>query len=143
MKTKPQFLKTLKELARAYQAFSILDSSLLRKVKLTSSQADVIFTLGNTEGLSYKEIGQLTLITKGTLTGVVERLQASGIVEKSSCPHDGRRMIVRLTQKGEEIFQSVFPSHLEAIGQRFSKLSESELETLEELLKRLSLSMNS
>ena len=32
-----------------------------------------IATLGNTPGMSYKELGDKTLITKGTLTGVIER----------------------------------------------------------------------
>ena len=49
---------------------------------LTVSQADVIFTLGNTAGMTCGEIGERTLITKGTLTGVIDRVSENIISGK-------------------------------------------------------------
>jgi MarR family 2-MHQ and catechol resistance regulon transcriptional repressor len=49
---------------------------------LTPSQFDIIATLGNTPGMTLQGIGEKTLITKGTLTGVVDRLQEKGLVDR-------------------------------------------------------------
>ena len=48
----------------------------------TVAQANVIFTLGNTDGMTCKDIGDWTHITKGTLTGVIDRLELKGLVER-------------------------------------------------------------
>ena len=59
------FLPLMQELVRTYQAFAAYDANGYRDVDLTVPQADVLFTLGNTDGLTFKEIGDKTLITKG------------------------------------------------------------------------------
>ena len=79
---------------------------------LTPSQFDILVTLGNTKGMTSKELGERTLITKGTLTGVVDRLLAKDLARRVQCEHDGRSQIVQLTAKGEALFDKVFPAHI-------------------------------
>ncbi len=109
------FIPLMQELAGAYQAFSLYDAEGLRKSGsgLTPSQARVIFTLGGTEGRTCKDIGDVTLITKGTLTGVIDRLEEKGLVERWSVEGDGRKTIVALTRRGERIYDREFPRHVE------------------------------
>jgi DNA-binding MarR family transcriptional regulator len=64
---KEPFLPAMRELVRAYQAFSAYSEAHVRQFDLTPAQFDVIATLGNTNGMSMGEIGEKTLITKGTL----------------------------------------------------------------------------
>jgi DNA-binding MarR family transcriptional regulator len=45
------------------------------------------------------ELGERTLITKGTLTGVVDRRVTKGLVPRTSDITDSRRQIVQLTKK--------------------------------------------
>ncbi len=131
------FMPVLRELVRAYQAFSIYDTAGFSGTGLTVPQADVIFTLGNTEGLTFKEIGELTLITKGTLTGVVDRLEAKGLVKRAIKPGDRRCTRVMLTRKGEQVFRREFPRHLTYIKRGFDKLSAQELKQAEQILRKL------
>ena len=84
------FLSVLRELVRCYQAFERYSATHIQTLGLTPPQFDVVATLGNTEGMTFRELGERTLITKGTLTGVVDRLEAKGIVSRKSCPEDGR-----------------------------------------------------
>ena len=70
------FLPSLRELVRCYQTFSAYSAAHLRTLGLTPPQFDIVATLGNTPGMTPKEVGEKTLITKGTLTGVVDRLAA-------------------------------------------------------------------
>jgi DNA-binding MarR family transcriptional regulator len=60
--------------------------------------------------MSYKELGQKTLITKGTLTGVVDRLEQKGLVIRERCPRDKRSYYVRLSDAGEQLFQTCSPN---------------------------------
>lgn len=130
-------MRTLRELARCYQAFESFSDAHIRSTGLTSPQFDIIATLGNTKGLSFKELGERTLITKGTLTGVVDRLEAREMVRRTECPHDGRSQIVVLTAVGEKLFRRVFPTHLAHLGRAFESLNETQLQHTELTLRRL------
>lgn len=131
------FIPTMRELARAYQAFSAYSEKHIRQFELTSSQFDVVASLGNTNGMSMGELGERTLITKGTLTGVIDRLIQKELVARET-PSDNRRCVnVKLTPKGHEVFEQVFPVHIAHIKERFEKLDPSELELLKVLLSRL------
>ena len=74
----------LYELVRAYQAFESYSAAHIRNLGLTAPQFDIIATLGNTSGMSFKDLGEKTLITKGTLTGVIDRLEDKALVDRKS-----------------------------------------------------------
>jgi MarR family transcriptional regulator, 2-MHQ and catechol-resistance regulon repressor len=116
-------LPVLRELVRCYQAFERLSASHIRTLGLTPPQFDVIVTLGNTQGLSFKDLGERTLITKGTLTGVVDRLTEKGLVQCALCKTDARSKIVMLTATGERTFKRTFLPHLEHCRPAFEALT--------------------
>jgi len=135
--SKQPFMALVRELVWTYQAFSRLDSDGLRQYKLTQPQADVIFTLGNTEGLTFKEIGESTLITKGTLTGVIDRLEQKALVKRVQGSEDRRCTRVILTRKGDRLFRDVFPKHVAYLKAHFNQLSNNEILTMQRVLKKL------
>lgn len=131
------FIPVLRELARAYQAFEACSATHIRTLGLTPSQFDIIATLGNTDGMNFKELGEKTLITKGTLTGVVDRLEDKGLVRRIASASDGRSQTVQLTRKGEALFTKIFPAHLEHMGQSFAAFSQADLDAMQAELHRL------
>lgn len=131
------FLLVMRELARAYQAFSAYSEAHVRQFDLTPAQFDVIATLGNTNGLCMGELGEKTLITKGTLTGVIDRLIQKQLVCRETLVENRRSVIVQLTPEGQAVFDRVFPAHIAHLKDRFDKLDASELELLTVLLGRL------
>jgi DNA-binding MarR family transcriptional regulator len=134
---KQDFMPLMRGLVRAYQAFTAFDVAGHRDNGLTPSQADVIFTLGNTEGMTFKEIGEHTLITKGTLTGVVDRLEQKGLVKRVS-DHDDRRCTpVRLTARGVKLFEKAFPQQIAYLKTRFDRLSDDDRRQAISLLKKI------
>lgn len=120
------FLPTVQALVKCYQAFEAYSAAHIRELGLTPPQFDVIATLGNTPGMTATELGDKTLITKGTLTGVVDRLADRGWVERIAHVSDGRCRIVRLTPSGEALFTRVFPAHLAHLGACFAGSSAAE-----------------
>jgi len=133
------FIPLMDELAGAYQAFSLYDAEGLRKSGsgLTPSQARVIFTIGGTEGMTCKDIGDITLITKGTLTGVIDRLEEKGLVERWSVEGDGRKTIIALTRRGERVFEKEFPRHVEFLKSKFDKLGAADRKQAVQLLEKI------
>lgn len=131
------FLHTLRHLVTCYQAFEAYSGAHIRELGLTPPQFDVIATLGNTDGLSCRELGERTLITKGTLTGVLDRLEARKLVRRESVAEDRRSVFVRLTRAGEKVFETVFPAHVAYLRRVFGELAGDELATLDRLLARL------
>jgi len=120
------FLPTMQALVQCYQAFEAYSAADIRAMGLTPPQFDVIATLGNTPGMTATELGEKTLITKGTLTGVVDRLAERGWVERVAHATDRRCQIVRLTKAGETLFARVFPRHMAHLDAGFAGASAAE-----------------
>lgn len=133
---KPAWLPTLLSVVRAYQAFEAMSDSHIRALGLTGPQFDIIATLGNTPGMTCGEIGERTLITKGTLTGVLDRLEAKGLLSRVVSSEDRRSYMVKLTRKGQACFENVFPSHLSHMDQFFGQLSAEERTAIEASMAR-------
>ncbi len=113
-------LSTVQALVHCYQAFVAHSESHIRTLGLTPAQFDIVATLGNTPGMTATELGEKTLITKGTLTGVVDRLVERGWVARSAHATDRRCQIVRLTKAGEKVFNKVFPAHMAFMQMQFA-----------------------
>jgi MarR family 2-MHQ and catechol resistance regulon transcriptional repressor len=133
------FIPLMQELAGAYQAYSLYDAEGLRRSGsgLTPSQARVIFTIGGTDGMTCKDIGDITLITKGTLTGVIDRLEEKGLVERWSVEGDGRKTIVALTRRGQRVYEREYPRHVEFLKSKFDQLGSGDRKQATRLLQKI------
>jgi DNA-binding MarR family transcriptional regulator len=132
-----RYLTSVRLLAECLQGFERYSGESVRQYGLTHAQFDIIATLGNTDGMSYKELGERTLITKGTLTGVIERLEQKGIVLRERSSDDKRSFHVRLTASGENVFREVFPKVVAHGKQLFADYSEAEFDEMDGALKKL------
>ncbi|MCK9634727.1 MAG: MarR family transcriptional regulator [Methylobacter tundripaludum] len=131
------FPTVLRELLRTHQAFLAYAATHVHTLDLTLPQYDIIITLGDTPGMTFKKLGEKTLITKGTLTGVISRLEDKGLVQRVASETDGRSQIVRLTATGEALYERTFPEHLVFINRIFNDYSPEDVENLESALLRL------
>lgn len=131
------FLPVVRQLAQAYQAFESYSAADMRERGLTLTQFDVIATLGNQPPMSCKALGEKTLVTKGTLTGVLERLQAKGLISREVNPEDGRSQLISLTRSGQKLFEKNFPQHVSYLSKAFERLSATELKNIHAALEKL------
>jgi DNA-binding MarR family transcriptional regulator len=132
------YLKMLRPLVETYLAFWRVDSRHIRTLHLTPSQFDVIVTLGDTTGLTCSQLSSQTLVTKGTLTGVLDRLAKKGLIRREAVASDKRRTKIRLTEKGNALFKRVFAAHITFLRPFFERaLSQEEVETARTLLLRV------
>ena len=133
------FIVLMDELARAHHRFSLFDAEVhrLSGSGLTTPQAKVLFCLGNTDGLTCSEITDQTLITKGTLTGVIDRLEKKGLVERWGDADDGRIIIVALTRTGDRLFQREYPRYIEKLKTALAGLSARDCNQATSHLERI------
>ena len=109
---------------------------------MTPSQFDIIATLGNTRGMTSKELGQKTLITKGTLTGVIKTLQSQKLIKRTPHRDDRRRVSISLTAKGTKVISQVFPIFNLHEREAVSVLSATEQRELARLLRKVTSHIN-
>ena len=132
-----RYLKSVRLLAECMQGFERFSGEAVRRCGLTHAQFDIIATLGNTPGMTYKELGEKTLITKGTMTGVIERLETRGLVARTRSSDDKRSFSVCLTPEGDKVFAEVFPIVIEQGRQLFSPFSDADFDAMDATLRKL------
>jgi DNA-binding MarR family transcriptional regulator len=106
---------------------------LLEPLGLTHPQYLVMVTLwGAGQPISIKQLSKLLKLEAPTLSPLLKRLQAAGLVERHRDPADERSLQVSLTQKGRELRAQavgVPPAIIERLG-----MTMQELETLQDVL---------
>lgn len=131
------FMPLVRALIECAQSFERCSGLHVRELGLTPAQFDIIATLGNSAGMSCKELGEKTLITKGTMTGVLDRLELKGLITRHDSPNDGRSWITKLTRRGQALFEKIFPAHLAHLSPLFASFSDAELNAMRQQLDRL------
>ncbi len=130
-------MAVVRELVRAYQAFADYSAKHVRELGLTPPQFDVISALGNTSGMSMHRLAEKTLVTKGTLTGIIDRLETKNLVRREVPEGNRRSFTIVLTPKGQRTFEAVFPAHIMYLKTRFAGLDATELDAMQTKLRQL------
>lgn len=121
----------VRELARTYHAFECFASRHLRGQGLTPAQFSVLQALYAGPALSFKQLGEQTLITKGSLTGVVDRLEQKGLARRVASRQDRRSSLVDLTDDGRVIFARAAGNHFAFLRQALAACDRAELASIE------------
>lgn len=109
---------------------------------ISLNEYDVLFNITRAPGrrLRLKELNRAVLITQPSVSRLVDRLAARGLVAKTHDPEDGRGTIVAITEEGFALFRRVAFTHMDAIDRHVGHaLDERELGDLIELCDRLRL----
>jgi MarR family transcriptional regulator, 2-MHQ and catechol-resistance regulon repressor len=107
---------------------------------LTVPQVDVLTALADAGGasLSCSEIAERTLLTKDGITGILDRLEAKGLVKRTLSRDDRHSVLVRLSAKGGQLFRKLFPELVRCNRSLFKKaLKPEQLKELGGLLEIL------
>ncbi|HEU0146586.1 MAG TPA: MarR family transcriptional regulator [Bradyrhizobium sp.] len=108
--------------------------SRLRALGLTAPQCDVLTTLTEREGVSQQELAERLYVTKGNISGLIDRLVAGGLVERRAIAGDRRSQAIYLTAAGRRRAHEAIAMQREFVGQTFGQLSADQLAMFEELL---------
>lgn len=108
---------------------------LLDPLGLTYPQYLVMLVLWEQDGLTVRELGQRLQLDSGTLTPLLKRLQAAGLVDRQRRTEDEREVDIRLTAAGLALREQASDVP-KCMAQRL-QLSPDQMQTLRDELKRL------
>ena len=109
---------------------------------LSLNEYDVLFNLSRQpeRRLRLRDLNEHLLITQPSVSRMVDRLVARGLLAKTNDPADARGVNVSLTDAGYELFRRTARAHMASIQTRVGgALSTEELTTLAELCDKLRL----
>ncbi len=112
---------------------------------LESWEFDVLSALrraGEPHELSPKQLLQQNLVSSGTMTNRIDRLEQRGLVERRIHPNDGRGVLVALSDDGLTRVDSAIERLLTAEDELLGNLSRKDLGELTALLRRLSIAFD-
>lgn len=104
---------------------------------LTASQFSAMKVLRLHGALPQRDIAKFLLQTGGNITLVVDNLERDGLCQRVRDKEDRRIILVSLTSKGEELFDRIYPGHLDRIRNAMKALSSDELEDLTTTMNNL------
>jgi DNA-binding MarR family transcriptional regulator len=133
-------LHVLSRLSRLSRRLDLARGNAFAGHDLDGWEFDVLSALrraGRPYQLSPGHLVAETLVTSGTMTNRVDRLEQRGLVARHPDPHDRRGVLVRLTPAGREAVAAALAALLDHERALLAPLTQQEQETLAALLRRL------
>jgi MarR family transcriptional regulator, organic hydroperoxide resistance regulator len=109
----------------------------LRAIGVSIPQCDVLTTLTEQEGVSQQELAKRLYVTKGNISGLIDRLEEAGFVERRSTASDRRQYAIYLTDAGRRTAEKALAVQLTWIASTLGRMPEPALEALERELVAL------
>jgi len=124
-------------LMKAYRALAQVDARSIAAFGLGLSDFAVLEILLHKGPLPVNTIGRQVMLTSGSITTAVDRLEQKRLVRREACPDDRRVTYVTLTAEGRTLIRRVFKLHANRLEKVFDPLSAKERSALGTLLKKL------
>jgi DNA-binding MarR family transcriptional regulator len=90
-------------------AMTRLYKPLLEPLGLTYPQYLALLVLWESDGIAVGSLGERLFLDSGTLTPLLKRLEAAGLVRRERCADDERRVLVHLTTEGRALRSRAHP----------------------------------
>jgi DNA-binding MarR family transcriptional regulator len=117
-----------------------IESRLLRAHQIPHHWYDVLVTLEKApdQRLRMSELAENVVTSKSTLTRIVDRLEAEGLLRRESCPDDRRGSFAVLTEAGAKARLAAWPVVSRGIAELFaSSVKDEEAHVVAETLQRV------
>lgn len=120
-----------------------LVSDVLEQFNLTTASFDVLASLRRSpeHRRTAGQLAEIGLISSGGLTQRIDRLERSGLVQRTRDPHDRRVVYIELTAAGLQLIDTVLQKHFAEQNGFLAGLTRSEQKQLSALLSRLEVSL--
>lgn len=103
-----------------------------------SGRAPIICLIAKNGGqMSQQELGANFDLKPGSLSEILSKCEAAGLIERKRCPEDQRKLMIRLTEKGTQQAEIDQATRIEFRQKAFSALSQSERAQLIETLEKI------
>ena len=122
---------------KSYHAVREVDAQSISASGLGLSDFAVLEMLLHKGLLPVNAIGRKIMLTSGSITTAIDRLEKKRFVRRQASPNDRRVTLVQLTASGRKLIDKIFKVHAAHLEKAFEPLSAPERAALETLLKKV------
>src|SRR6187402_1926885 len=111
---------------------------LFRPHGLSDAQFNVLNVLGpEPAGLSQRALSEVLVVDRSNITGLLDRMEQSGWVQRSDHPSDRRVYVVTLTAEGRRLWLKVRPEYVAAVHRVTAAVPATDLKRAQGILQKL------
>ena len=112
------------------------EKNLLR-LGLTVAELRILRVLREQGSSPMNRFSAETMLSQPSITGIVDKLEEGGLVERVRSLEDRREVLIAITAKGNEVFSKGMDLHRQFVEKALSALKADEVDALVSLLKKL------
>jgi DNA-binding MarR family transcriptional regulator len=119
------------------QELRALSKRMQRKLGVTGPQRLALRIIGLSPRIPASTLASALHLHRSTVTGLILRLTAKGLVKRCADPSDARRVLLVLTERGAQINARRRGTVESAVSRSLGHLTSGQLATVREVLERL------
>ena len=127
---------TFRRLLRTSLSMKRAMGALFAEAGLTGAQFHTLVRIPD-EGIPLTKLAAKSWADPGNASGVVDRLERDGLVERRAASHDRRVVLVHATPAGRALVRRLWPEYVSGIHRIMEPLTVEQQARLSELLERL------
>lgn len=130
--------ETVLNLVRTATLLSARATQLFRQFDLTEAQFNVLFALKFSQAaITQAELGKRLVVTRASITSVLDKLEAKGLVKRIDVPENRRIHHVELTDEGRTLVNNVEPLYRKEVREVLGDLADAECHQLIDMTERV------
>lgn len=130
-------LKLTTVLFRSMQNVSAVIKQDITSYDLNTSEFGTLELLYNRGAQPIQSVANRMLMANSSMTYVIDKLEQKGFITRTLDDVDKRVTMVDLTEVGKAFFDGIFPHHKDTLSNMYQDLTDEEIETLIEMLKKV------
>jgi len=125
------------QIRRLIQARELYTKELNKNYSVTAAQLNCLLALHEEGSLSPSRIAKIIMVKSSTVTGIIDRLEQKGLVERLRNSPDRRVVTIQLTGAGKKMAKNAPPPIQQKILDGLTSLRESEIKRIVKSLKMI------
>jgi DNA-binding MarR family transcriptional regulator len=124
------------------QGGELYTKELDKKYQVSAPQLSCLLALSDQGPMPPSQIAKYIMVNSSTITGIIDRLEHKGLVERSRTSPDRRVITISLTEKGKGLIQIAPPPLQKKIVEGLKRLPPQELDEIIQVLTKLATMMD-
>lgn len=131
--------KSIIELKKTTELLEELHSRFFAKFGISNTKFNVLAILytGDNAGMILSEIGERMLVTKGNITGLIDRLEKQGYVYRIRDKEDRRKVLAAITERGKVYIEEVIEAYKTWSKEILHGVDVEEINRMVEILEKM------
>jgi DNA-binding MarR family transcriptional regulator len=126
-------------ISKVHQLMGRVFNRLLREhsIEFNSAQGRILFVLWERDGIPIRELARATMLSKSTLTSMLDRLEEAGHLRRGPSPGDRRVTLISLTERNRLLRDRYDQVSGEMTELFYGGFSPGEVAAFEDYLRRI------